>query len=387
MQEELLNRHQADIPYQSLTWLVRRYGLKNVQRQRSGTYHHAPGQEMQHDTSPHRVIIAGRQRTAQCAALVLAHSRRLFVQYYPRFTRFECRVFLAEALAYMDGACRQCVIDNTSVIIAHGAGPMAVINPEMETFSRLYGFTFMAHRVRDPNRKAHVERAFSYIEGNFLAGRVFDDWQDINRQARRWCDETANTRHRRALGMTANQAWIAEKEHLLPMPPALAPVCDAVHRVVDTYGFVHLDCNRYSVPETLVGEDVEILKFQDKVEIYHRRKPVASHRRVIEGRDRKIIIPGHHSIPGHRRTKNRPCREEQLLLDRHPDLDAYVAALKKTSRWKTKMRRLLDMQRTYPQGPFLKAVSRALHYRLYDLNRLERIILQNIAGDYFELDS
>jgi len=68
------------------------------------------------------------------------------------------------------------------------------------------------------------------------------------------------------------------------------------------------------------------------------------------------------------------------------NLDAYVSGLKKNCRWKTKMRRLLDMQRTYPQGPFLKAVSRALRYRLYDLNRLERIILQNIAGDYFELD-
>ena len=38
---------------------------------------------MQHDTSPHRVVLGDKTVTAQCAALVLAYSRRLFVQYYP----------------------------------------------------------------------------------------------------------------------------------------------------------------------------------------------------------------------------------------------------------------------------------------------------------------
>ena len=57
---------------------------------RSGEYHFAPGQEMQHDTSPHRLEVAGKPLVAQCAGLTLAYSRRLFVQYYPRFTRFEC---------------------------------------------------------------------------------------------------------------------------------------------------------------------------------------------------------------------------------------------------------------------------------------------------------
>jgi hypothetical protein len=54
---------------------------------------------MQHDTSPHRVLFAtagtpGKIVTVQCAGLVLAYSRRLFMQYYPRFTRFEAKAFL-----------------------------------------------------------------------------------------------------------------------------------------------------------------------------------------------------------------------------------------------------------------------------------------------------
>jgi hypothetical protein len=40
----------------------------------------------------------------QTAALVLGHSRMRFSQHYPGFMRFECKVFLTEALKYFEGA-------------------------------------------------------------------------------------------------------------------------------------------------------------------------------------------------------------------------------------------------------------------------------------------
>jgi len=43
------------------------------------------------------------------------------------------------------------------VILAAGAGANAVIAPEMLFFSRVFGFTFVAHAVGDANRKAMVE--------------------------------------------------------------------------------------------------------------------------------------------------------------------------------------------------------------------------------------
>ncbi|MBM3300125.1 MAG: DDE-type integrase/transposase/recombinase, partial [Deltaproteobacteria bacterium] len=116
---------------------------------------------MQHDTSPHKLSLNGKSVTAQCAGLVLAYSRRLFIRYYPCFTRFEARVFLAEAFRFMDGVCERVVIDNTSVIVARGSGPSAEINPEMESFGRLFGFTFVPHRIAHPDRKARIERPFS----------------------------------------------------------------------------------------------------------------------------------------------------------------------------------------------------------------------------------
>jgi len=98
---------------------------ENKKKRRAGTYNFDPGVEMQHDTSPHVVVVGGCKVTAQCASLVLSYSRRLFIQHYPRFTRFEARVFLNKAFGFMGGACTRCIIDNTSVIVAGAADKAA----------------------------------------------------------------------------------------------------------------------------------------------------------------------------------------------------------------------------------------------------------------------
>ena len=69
-------------------------------------YDFHPAQEMQHDTSPHRMTIAGVEQRIETASLVLCYSRMLFFQVYPAFTRFYCKVFLTDALEYLGGGGR-----------------------------------------------------------------------------------------------------------------------------------------------------------------------------------------------------------------------------------------------------------------------------------------
>ena len=94
----LADEHGMAPSYSTLTRWVRQAELRAAPK-RSGEYHFAPGEEMQHDTSPHRVMIAGKTLTAQCAALTLAYSRRLFVRYYLRFTRAGGQTLLAAGRA------------------------------------------------------------------------------------------------------------------------------------------------------------------------------------------------------------------------------------------------------------------------------------------------
>jgi hypothetical protein len=49
------------------------------------------------------------------------------------------------------------------------------------------------------------------------------------------------------------------------------------------------------------------------------------------------------------------------------------------------LRRLLGLVRDYPHEPLLAAVRTALHYGLFDLERLERMVLKRIVSEYFDL--
>jgi hypothetical protein len=112
---------------------------------------------MQHDTSPHAVHPGGTVRRVQTASLVLGYSRMPFFQFYPQFRRFERKVFLTEALRYLDGVCQTCLIDNTHVVVLKGTGPAMIPVPEMAAFAERFGFTFVAHASGGANRSGRVE--------------------------------------------------------------------------------------------------------------------------------------------------------------------------------------------------------------------------------------
>ncbi len=183
----------AELSYQALTAFCRRHGIGQPPVVPAGRYEFAPGEELQHDTSPHEVELDGRKRKVQTASAVLCYSRMLFFQCYPRFQRFDCKVFLTDALRYFSGSPARVMIDNTHVVVLRGTGREMVPVPEMAAFGERFGFQFAAHEIGDANRSGRVERPFSFISNNFLAGRSFSSWQDLNQQARQWCDKVNST--------------------------------------------------------------------------------------------------------------------------------------------------------------------------------------------------
>src|SRR6202162_6009129 len=97
--EELL-AGGAKLSYTALTPFCRRHGVEYAAQTPAGQYAFAPGEELQHDTSPHEIELAGKKRKVQTASAVLCYSRMLFFQCYPNFRRFDCEAFLTEALRF-----------------------------------------------------------------------------------------------------------------------------------------------------------------------------------------------------------------------------------------------------------------------------------------------
>ncbi|OGT48078.1 MAG: hypothetical protein A3F17_06230 [Gammaproteobacteria bacterium RIFCSPHIGHO2_12_FULL_41_15] len=386
VQEILRADYNQDIAYSTLTRLARLAELRGAP-ERFGEYVFEPGMEMQHDTSQHKIHIGGKIVKAQCASLVFGFSRKLYFQYYPRFTRFEAKSFLLSALTYMGGSCQRCVIDNTSVILASGSGANAIFTPEMVNFGRMFGFTFFAHAILHSNRKGKIERPFHYIENNFLAGREFEDWADVNRQSVEWCTTYANQKVKRILGKNPETAFIQEHPCLQPLPETLPPVYEHYTRTVDSQGYVSLDSNRYSVPERLIDKEVEVYKYLNEVCVHYKHEEIARHARVVDQNNTKRNGDGHHTKKLHQFTQNKMDLTEHALMGKSEILDTYIAEFKKRIRGRgiRPMALLLHLKRTYPNDAFIAAITRAHTYGLYDLTRLEELILKYVAGDFFNL--
>jgi hypothetical protein len=308
----------------------------------------------------------------------------IFMQCYPRFTRFECKVFLTDALRYFEGACGECMVDNTSVIRLSGTGPDMVPVPEMVGFAERFDFIFHAHEVGDANRSARVERPFHFIENNFLAGREFADWRDLNVQAIEWCDKV-NATPRRRLGGSARDRFALERTRLRPLPAYVPDVYALHHRIVDSEGYVNVHRNRYSAPYALIARRMEVRETKDRVEIFDGPRHVASHVKLLEPDNARVTDPAHRP-PRHEGVFARRAVsvEEKRIGERMPEAIPYVELLKSKKRTTTKaLRWLLRIVDEYPRGAVAGALGEALRYRMHDLERLERMVLRRIARDFF----
>jgi hypothetical protein len=383
--EILQEEYQQTIGYSTITKWCRDYQLREPKK-RAGIYSPDPGMEMQHDTSPHQVMIAGKKYTAQCASLVFSYSRKRFIQYFSQFTRFEAKNFLNDALQFMDGVCQTCIIDNTSIILSGGAGSDAVVSAEMEIFCRIYGFTFIAHAIFHADRKARVERRFYHAETNFLVGRTFNSWEDLNNQARKWC-EVDNDKIMRELGMSPNAAYIQEKPFLKLLPAYIPPIYKLEDRIVDTQGYIAFNTNRYPVPDRLINKMVEVYIYKDYLEVNYQHQIVAKHKLVFDKRHTRLPADNYHQSLIQSRKKV-TSETEKILRSENGILNQYIDGLKKHVRGRgdSKLQRLLNLMRLYPKDAFLKAIAQAKRYGLYDINRLENIILQFVTNEFFKLE-
>ena len=374
----------ATLSYQALTAFCRRHGIGREPVKPAGRYHFGPGEEMQHDTSPHDAKIAGRPRRVQTASLVLCYSRMIFIQCFASFTRFACKLFLADALRYLGGAARRCMIDNTHVVVLHGTGKEMVPVPEMAAFADRYGFAFAAHEKGDANRSARVERPFDFIENNFLAGRDFKDLDDLNAQALVWCDKV-NGAHRKHLHASPRELFALERPQLLPLPIWVPDVYLLHHRIVDVEGYVSVNGFRYSAPWQLIGRQVEVRETKGEIQIFEGPRLVGAHEKSQDLGQGRATLPEHRPPRGQGGTPSAPAVEERQLVETAPEIAGYVAALKQRAagRGTVALRRLQRLLREYPRRPVIEAIRAAETYGLFDLERLERVVLRGIARDFF----
>ena len=386
--EQFVARHGDIGSYTTVTRYLRGVDIGKKAKAPAGQYHFVPGEEMQHDTSPHQVLLGDKQRVLQCASVVLCHSRMIYVQVFEQFTRLQARIFLTEAMVFFGGAATRCVVDNTSVIRQSGVGAHMVPAPEMMAFGKRFGFVWLAHELNDPNRKGRVERRFLLIEHNFYPGRTFASLRDCNEQLRVWCDQI-NGKFRRYLRAKPIELFASEQAHLQPLPLHVPEQYGGNLRIVDQSAFVNLHTNRYSVPADRMGRQVEVREYKERVRIFEGSRLLAEHPLLPFGQGSRSHLPEHrvHGMP-RKQQRTQPCDAElKLRKDSDGAIAGYLDRLReqKPGRAVHAMRQMERIWREYPHDCVLAAVQAAQAYGMFDLPRLERMVLRQTGGNLFGL--
>ena len=140
----------VSLSYSTLTGFCHRHGIGQPPVVAAGRYDFQPGEEMQHDTSPHEVHLGGQRRRVQTASAVLAYSHLLFFQIYPTFQRFDRKACRPKPYATSaSSACNGVMIDRPTSVALRGIGSQMVPVAEMAALPDVSASRFQAHERGD----------------------------------------------------------------------------------------------------------------------------------------------------------------------------------------------------------------------------------------------
>jgi transposase len=335
---------------------------------------HPPGEEGQMDWSPHATIIGGQRQIVHTGSIVLCFSRWLFIRHFPDETIERVIGLHEEAFEELDAVPHTMTYDNMTTVGRH-TGPAEVwINPTFKRFADQYGFKIIILPPGAKERHGKVERPFHYIEHNFLAGREFENMEDINRRADLWRANTANVRIHGTLRERPVDRLIRERPYLKALPRSLSDVFfKEVDRLIHTDFCVAVDTNRYSTDPNLIGQDAKVRLYKDHLEIWVNQQLDCKHT-YVQDRFKRQVLPEHEQIYK-KITGQRQLLKNAFLRLGQPAV-TYYEGLKKQRGAAAgyHLQRILQYAERHGHDVVAGALAHAARYGAYSADAVLRII-------------
>ena len=228
-----------------------------------------PGEQAQVDWADFGAVAVGRAtRRLVAFVLVLSFSRRVFLHFFfdqrtENFLRGHEQAFLS-----FGGSVRTVLYDNLKSCVLERRGDAIRFHPLLLAFAAHHRFEPRPVAVAMGNEKGRVERSISYIRGSFFAARTWNDIDDLNAQAKLWCEGIAFDRPWvEERSMTVRQAFEKERSFLMPLPDTPFPTDERCEVSVQKTPYCRFDGNDYSVPHEYLRRTLVILASLSTVRI------------------------------------------------------------------------------------------------------------------------
>ena len=129
---------------------------------------------------------------------------------------------------------------------------------------------------------------------------------------------------------------------------------------------------------------MEVRETKDTIEVFDGPRKVCVHPRVLDPSGTRTFLPEHRPPRGQRPPKT-PGLDEQAVLKSDTMVQQYAQAFQKRHPDKSALvhRHLRRLLRDYPAPPLVEAVAEALQFSMFDLVRLERMVLRRVGQQFF----
>jgi len=322
-----------------------------------------------------------QRRLVWALVVILVYSRHMYVHVSHTQKLEDFIDGLEAAWEFFGGVSTRAGIDNLRAAVAKADRLDPFFQRTFNEYARYRGFVIDPAVPRHATHKPFVERQVPHVRESCFRGETFIDLAHVQREAIRWCLETAGTRvhgttRRRPLG-------VFEEEERAALRPLTGERFDTPHWAdCKVHPDHHVQFRRatYSVPTRYVRQQVTVRGDRSLVRIYFHGRLIKTH------------VP---QPPGGRATDYADYPQERgAYARRDPDYTIQQARLLGESigefaarlldgnfPW-AKLRqaqKLLRLAKKYGRPRLEEACCRALAFDVINVKRLEAIVLRALG--------
>jgi transposase len=332
-----------------------------------------PGTDAQADWGEALAIIAGERVTVQVFFMRLCYSRRLFVMAFPAQKQeafFEGHV---RAFHHFQGVPQRISYDNLKAAVLRVL--QGQNRQEQQAFIVFRSHYLFASHFCTPGQgheKGRVEDGVGFGRRNFMVPPPdVASFDELNAHLLAACledDERCIDRQ----PMTIGEAWEVEKPYLLPLPEKDFECCVVDTVVLNSFGQVEFETNRYSVPAEKAYHNLVVKAYPFRVDVLHMNDVIASHPRWY-GKKQDILDPLHY-LP---------------LLEQRPGAFDHAKPIRRwRESWPAVYERLLArLREQWPDGKGVQEFVRILRlHEEHPAEVIERAVEQALAYGCVHLD-
>ena len=341
----------------------------------------SPGEQFQIDWGHFGAITYGNtNRRLYCLAVIESHSRLLYLEFTHSQQQQTLHRCLLNAFRFFKGTPKELVTDNMLTAVTEREGALIRFNEAFLEFLRPFAITPKATNIRKPHEKGKVEKgAIHYIRYNFLPLRSFSNLEEIQRQADHWRDHVANMRMHSTTGQRPIERF--KPEALRPLPSILPDCRDTAPAKVHNDYSLHFDGNTYTVPPYAIAKDVQVKADNYILTVYYKEKPIATHRRSYQRKER-VELPSHREQARKHHRNFWRSQATAAFISLGEPAKIYLQRLLDTNQpIKKTLKKLLALKDEYGAYALIEAIKRAISHNAYGAHYIENILYQQMTPE------